>query len=338
MNPRFPGKQFFGAMLVSLCAASGVSAAADSITSETALAAESQVTRAQCAAPGTHAYRKTVSFTSFPRAVASTSAAGNLHQVDQQLPRLIAQQLHARKTTAMPLHLPGALPLSSEASDQRIENQVQQLAQKHRTQFIVSGEVHDMSMMFPGSAYTPGLYTRFVNGVHNTLHINTPLDKRYRSFRFQLELRDGLTGAVLFANHYQTFGKWKATRPQDVGFASPRFWKSDYGQQVQQLIAKASDELAAAIDCQPHIARIDARPGQQQVVIQSGANNGLRAGDTLELYQLVTQQAHGKYDVFNKRLVNRQIDIVLTEVYPSHSVAHVSDEVLLSGQYLALAP
>src|SRR5690606_6168988 len=129
-----------------------------------------------------------------------------------------------------------------------------------------------------------------------------------------------------------------AVQPMEIGFGSPRFWKSDYGRQISQLVARASDELAAAIECQPYIARIDAHPGQQQVVIHSGANNGLRAGDTLELYQLVMQQATGEYDKFDTRLIKRNTPVYLTEVYPSHSVANISDEILLHGQYLALAP
>lgn len=338
MNPRFPGKRLFGAVLVSLCAVPSVWATDAAAVEPAQKTATQSAHHHQCAAPSVNPYRKTIAFASFPRIAPGTSAAGSLHQVDQQLPRLIDQQLRARKTTAGAVHLSGALPLSVHALDAQIETQVQQLAQKYDTQFVVSGEVQDMAMMSPDTAYTPGFYTRFINGLHDTFHVDTPLDKRHRIFRFQLELRDGLTGAVVFANHYQTFGKWKATGHPDTGFASPRFWQSDYGQQVQQLLAKASDELAAAIACQPHIARIDSRPGYQQVIIRSGATHGLRAGDTLELYQLITQQARGKYDVFDKRLVDRQVDLVLTEVYPSHSVAHISDSVLLSGHYLALAP
>lgn len=294
--------------------------------------------RNQCDEPGTNHYRKSVALASFPRLIPMSSSAGGLHDVDQQLPRLLGDNLRERHSTLTPIQLSGALHSASHAGELQAAAQAQSLARKHRTQFIVSGEVEDMSFTFPGSAYTPGLYTRFINGVHNTLHINSPLDKRQRLFSFHLQLRDGFTGQILFDQHYRTFGKWKATSPADIGFGSPRFWRSDYGRQIQQLVAHASNELAATIHCQPYIARIDARPGQQHVVIHSGANNGLRAGDTLELYQLMVQQATGEYHTFDTRLVKRNAAVVLTEVYPSHSVARVGDDLLLTGQYLALAP
>lgn len=294
--------------------------------------------RNQCTEPFANHYRKSVAFAGFPRLIPASSSAGALHQVDQHLPLLLAENLRNRHATLTPVQLPQAFLSADHSGELGAAAQAQALARKHRTQFLVSGEVQDMSMTFPGAAYTPGLYSRFVNGVHNFLHINTPLDKRSRLFSFHLQLRDGFTGQILFDNHYRTYGKWKAVQPMEIGFGSPRFWKSDYGRQVSQLIARAGDELAAAIECQPYIARIDARPGEQQVIIHSGANNGLRAGDTLELYQLVMQQATGEYDKFDARLIKRNAPVYLTEVYPSHSVANINDEILLHGQYLALAP
>lgn len=299
---------------------------------------QNHANRNQCADPILNSYRKSIAFASFPRLIPASSNAGALYQVDQQLPRLLGDNLRKRHATLTPIHLAEGLSGAEHSDDIRVAAQAQSLAKKHRTQFIVSGEVQDMSMAFPGTAYSPGLYTRFINGAHNLLHINTPLDKRDRIFAFHLQLRDGFTGQILFDNHYQTFGKWKAVRPAEIGFGSPRFWKSDYGKQIQHLVAKASDELAATIDCQPYIARVESRPGKQQVIIRSGANNGLRAGDAMELYQLVVQQAAGEYQFFDTRLVRLNAAMRLTEVYPSHSVAQVSDDILLSGQYLALAP
>ena len=122
-----------------------------------------------------------------------------------------------------------------------------------------------------------------------------------------------------------------------MGFGSPRFWETDYGVQIQHLVARASDDMATAINCQPYMARVDSSPGQQQIVIHSGTNNGMNSGDTLDLYQLVYQSITGEYQQFDTRLVKRKGRVYLTETYPSHSVGHVVDETLLSGQYLVRA-
>lgn len=290
-----------------------------------------------CPEPFANSYKKSVGFVSFPRVKPSSSNLGALHQVEQHLPMLIGANLRNRHTMLTPAQIGGSLANVNNYGELATATQVQALARQNRVQFFVSGEVDDMSLSFPNTIDKPSYYTLFVSGAHNLLHINTPLDKRSRVFSFTLQVRDGFTGQLIFNNQYQTFGKWKAIPEADVGFGSPRFWLTDYGKQVQHLVAKASDDLASAIQCQPYMARIDSRPHQKQVVIHSGANNGLRAGDTLELYQLVYQPITGSYQQFDTRLMKRNGRVYLTEIYPSHSIGHVVDETLLSGQYLVKA-
>lgn len=291
--------------------------------------------RNQCGHAATNPYHKALAITRFTRTEADSAKAGGLHQVEEELPSLLSQHLQNRHAILTPVHLPQSL---APASDLRVSNQVQQLARTHRTQFVITGEILDMSMAYPGATYAPSLYTRFVNGAHDTLGVKTRFDKRDRHFAFQLSLRDGFTGQVLFQKRYATYGTWNLRNRRDVDFGSALFWKTDYGEQISGLVGKAGDELAAAIQCQPYITRVESRPSEQQILLHSGANNGLRAGDRMTLYQLVVQPVQGEYQLYDTRLVDRQAVIELREVYPSHSVAVVSSDYLLSGQYLAVAP
>lgn len=297
-----------------------------------------QASRDQCANASQSLYHKAIAITAFPRSEAGSSQAGSLHQVEHLLPELLGQQLQERAQILTSIQLNQGLPAVSQSTDQRLAAQVQGLARSHRTQFVLSGEVLDMSMTNSQTTYDPSLYTRLVSGVHDSLNVRTRFDKRDRHFSFQVSLRDGFTGQLLFARRYDTHGIWGIRHPLNVGFGSPLFWKSDYGREIKTLVNAASKDLAAAIDCQPYIARIDARPGQQQIVLHSGANNGLRSGDRLELYQLVAQPVTGEYQLYDTRLVNRNTTIELREVYPSYSVALVNSDALLNGQYLAVAP
>lgn len=290
-----------------------------------------------CPEPVSNDFRKSIAFVSFSRNSPVSSSLGALHQVEQKLPLLMGTNLTNRHALPTPIYLRESFTSANVRGDINAAAQAQAISKQHRVQFFVSGQVDDMAMTFPSTVENPSYYTRFVNGAHNLLHINTPLDKRSRVFSFTLEVRDGFTGQIVFNNHYQTFGKWKASPETQMGFGSPRFWKTDYGLQVQQLVAKASDDLAKAIYCQPYMARVDSLPGQQQVVIQSGTNNGLNNGDILDLYQLVYQPVTGDYQRFDTRLVKRNGRVYLTEIYPSHSVGQVVDETLLSGQYLVKA-
>lgn len=290
-----------------------------------------------CPEPFNNDYKKSVAFVSFPRMVPISSSLGALQQVEQHLPMLIGANLRNRHSMLTPTYLRESFANANMRGEINAAAQAQSLSKQNRVQFFVSGEVDDMTLTFPDTVENPSYYTRFVSGAHNFLHINTSLDKRSRVFSFKLEVRDGFTGQIIFSNQYRTFGKWKASPETQMGFGSPRFWETDYGVQVQHLVAKASDDMASAISCQPYMARVDSSPGQQQVVIHSGTNNGMHSGDTLDLYQLVYQPVTGEYQRFDTRLVKRNGRVYLTEIYPSHSIGHVVDETLLSGQYLVKA-
>lgn len=289
-----------------------------------------------CASGDHNGLQKSMLVTAFPRLTPTTSSAGDLADVDYLLPQLLGNQLAGKHTAIVPVQLPEALPTADISSEQLLSQQTQQLARKQHTQLVLSGEIVDMAMANPSATYNPGLYRRFMNGVYDLLPIKTRFDKRERLFRFNVSLRDGFTGQSLFSKTYGTYGIWGLTG--NVGFGSPKFWESDYGDQVKSLIAKAASEVDEVVQCQPFIALVDTRPGQTQLLLQGGANNGLRAGDTLTLYQLVVQGSENVYDQHNTRLVNRNTSIQLSEVYPSHSLGVISGTTYLTGQFLAVAP
>lgn len=306
-------------------------------TAITTAATSNTQAQKRCPEPMSNDFKKSIAFVSFSRVAPVFSSLGSLHQVEQQLPLLMGTTLTNQHAMPTPTYLRESFASANVRGEINAAAQAQALSKQNRVQFFVSGEVDDMTMTFPSTVENPSYYTRFVNGAHNLLHINTPLDKRSRIFSFKLEIRDGFTGEIIFSNQYRTFGKWKASPETKIGFGSPRFWKTDYGTQVQQLVRQASDDIASTIACQPYMARVDSLPGQQQIVIQSGTNNGMQNGDTLDLYQLVYQPITGEYQRFDTRLVKRNGLVHLTETYPSHSIGHVVNDTLLSGQYLVKA-
>lgn len=285
-----------------------------------------------CPGVGIHSYKKSLLFMNFPRVSASSSQLGALHQVDHHLPLLVGANLYNRHQHAAPLQLRSALP--RDASEFTKATHAKQLARQHRVQFVVSGDVDDMAMTNPRSVNQPSYYTRVVNGVHNLFNIKTRFDKRNRVFSFNLEVRDGFSGHVVFSQQYNTYGKWTHNANASIGFGSPEFWKSDYGVQVQHLVARASDDLAALLKCQSFFTRVDSSPSQQFVVIQSGANHGVKSGDTFDVFQLVNQDIPGQYQHYETRLIPQTGRVYITEIYPSHSVGQVINQTLLYGQYV----
>ena len=290
----------------------------------------------QCTANANNTFQKTLLLTAFPRNNPVSSSAGELSDVEHQLPQLLGQQLVEKHTAITPVQFIESLPSPAISSDQLLAQQIQQIARNQHTQLVLSGEVIDMSMAHPEATYSPGLYTRFINDLFDSVGLKNRFDKRDRIFSFQVSLHDGFTGQTLFSKRYDTYGIWGIK--QNTGFGTPLFWQSDYGQQVKGLVKFASKEIGQVIQCQPYIAQIDSRAGQTQILLQGGANNGLRTGDTLALYQMIVQGSETTYNQHQVRLVNRNAAIELREVFPSHSVGVVSGTTFLTGQFLAVAP
>ena len=289
----------------------------------------------QCAKK-TNRLKKSLLVMAFPRLTPTTSSAGELHQAEQQLPQLLSELLVGKHSAISPQQLDQALPSADVSTDAQLSLLTQRLASAHRSQFILSGEIVDMSMTTPKATYNPGIYTRTVNKFFDVIEAKNRFDKRDRLFSFQLHLRDGFTGQELLTKRYDTFGIWGYTG--NVGFGTPLFWKSDYGQQIKGLINLATNDLSQTINCQPFVTQIDSRPGQTQFILQSGANNGLHTGDMLSLYQLIIQGSETRYQEHDVRLVNRNLAIELREVYASHSVGVINGTTYLAGKLVAVAP
>lgn len=296
---------------------------------------ESSKNNKQCA-NATNRFQKSLLVMAFPRLTPTSSSAGELSQAEHQLPQLLSELLVNKHSTIAPQQINQALPSADASNEAQLSLLIQRLASNHRSQFILSGEIVDMSMATPNATYNPGLYTRGINKFFDVIEAKNRFDKRDRLFSFQVHLRDGFTGQELLTKRYDTYGIWGYAGK--VGFGTPLFWKSDYGQQIKGLVNLAANDLSQAINCQPFIAQIDSRPGQTQFILQSGANNGLHTGDMLSLYQLIIQGSETRYQEHDVRLVNRNLAIELREVYASHSVGVINGTTYLTGKLVAVAP
>lgn len=275
-------------------------------------------------------WKKTLTITAMPRLIPNQSNAGNFYHAETYIPQMVAKELEqsiGAKSQLISQQIP------AQWDEQTKRRQVQKIALQEGTQFVLSGEIVDMSMRDDASVYSP----HFLQALRNHFTDITMMkfsDNRNRVFSLRLELRDGFTGEMLLADSFHTNGIWK--NPNPVGFSSPALWQSQYGRRIQQLIRKAGNQVAENLQCQPYMARVDVYPGQTELLLQGGANNGLHPGDQLKLYQMVVMASPSEYEVYQTRLIKRDLQLQLKEVYPSHSLAQLQGDDLLNGQYLAV--
>jgi hypothetical protein len=276
--------------------------------------------------------QKSLVVTRFLRDNPHTANAGNLFAAESEIPALIRAQLNDNFQSIGPgvLHAGFA---AATLSDSQLKQQAQKIARQARTQFVLSGTIEDMSMTAPNTTYNPNLYRQAANAFHDITHIKM-FDKRTRVLNLSVQLRDGFTGELLLSKQFSTSGIWNTRKP--IGFDSPAFYQTPYGKKIKTLTKKISKEVAQVIHCQPFMASIDSQPGQAQILLHGGANNGLHAGDTLSLYQVVVVGSNTEYQINETRLVKRETRLHLSEVYPSHSIAQVEGGSYLNGHYLAV--
>lgn len=310
-------------------------------TASPASAAQGTDTTAQSGSPGNVCanqsgghfnLQKSLAITRFLRTAPHSANGGNLFAVETEFPALVRAQLsdHHQGISLGVLAFGFASP---DLTDVQLQQHAQKIAHQARSQFVLSGTIDDMGMADPEATYNPGLYRQAANVFHDVTTIRR-FDKRTRVMALSVQLRDGFTGELLFNKQYSTYGVWN--QPKPVGFGSPAFYRTDYGRNVKSLAQQISKEIAEVIHCQPFMASIDSHPGQAQIVLHGGANNGLHAGDTLSLYQVVVVGSNTEYQVNETRLVKRNTRLHLSEVYPSHSVAQVEGGGYLNGHYLAV--
>jgi Flagellar assembly protein T, middle domain len=278
-------------------------------------------------------FSKSMVIARFLRSTPSHSTAGNLYGIEEGLPLLVQNRLQSAHELVVSTLLNGALGGHSLTETQR-KQQARQIAQQESVQFVLGGEILDMTIENPASVYTPNLAEQALNLFNNLSPVDV-YEKRERRFRFKLELRDGFTGDLLLERHFATSAPWQSRRP--MGFDSPAFHQSRYGKAMAELINSASEQLMTVISCQPFMARLNAQPGQLDMLLQGGTGNGLSTGTELNLYQVVMTNSIYDYQAAEVRLVKQPTNLELREVYPSHSVAHVKGDTYLNGHYLAVS-
>lgn len=283
---------------------------------------------------GGREYRKSLLITAFPRREQAGANAGGLWGAEQALAERIGAHLAGGGQLFQYQLIPDSLPEDSTNPGQPIR----QLAREYDTQLVLSGTLHDLGMAHPKDALNPGLITRTRNAAVNTLRLNPEWDTRQRDFVLQLELHDGATGQPVFSQDYRLQGIWDPKHPERARFGTPAFWKTEYGQEIEKVMAEASADLNEALRCQPLIARLDRPLSGAPTLLNAGQAQGLRAGDRLPLHRVSLRQIPGEYRQYSAHRLDSGAHLRVERVYPHYSEVRLESATTLHGEHLAVTP
>lgn len=273
-------------------------------------------------------YRKAIAVTGFGLAQPMQATLGRLENIEQDLPRVLVNTLndrgatHALDATRTSLFRDPRRAPSAETPQQRLTTSVS-LATQLGAQYVVSGVVRDLAMQGETRNSTPGQGERWLS------LLGLEGDDHERQFVLDVFVHDGLSGAMLFQRSYATQGEWDVARQQRVGFASPRFWKTGYGQQVRGLLTSVVDDLDEVLRCQPFMARVVKARGNR-LHIEASAGAGIRPGDKFQVYRTGTFY---NLDLEPRtELSDMATEVVVKQVQPQFVIA----EMQYTAEHLAI--
>lgn len=272
----------------------------------------------QCDSNLGNGYRKAVAVAGFALQNPKEAVLGGLIDIEQRLSGVLSNTLNARhRIHAMDsghvlLFSSVDRAPSSQNNLQRLTNSVE-LATELGAQFVVSGVIRDLNMINPEADVR-----RIWDAPLDLVGLSR--ERRERNFVLDVYVHDGISGALMFQNTYATSGVWEYGDHDRTGFATPRFWKSDFGQQVKQTLSKVVTDLNENLGCQPYMAKIIDTQGDY-IRLDTGSSVGMRPGDELTVYRTST--------FFNldqeglTQLHDTKVKAVITQVQPRFAVAKV---------------
>ncbi len=273
----------------------------------------------QCKVNQGNGYRKAVAVAGFALQNPKEATLGGLTNIEQRLSGVMANainvhhRLHAMDSGHVLLFSSVDRAPSSQNNLQRLSNSVE-LAKELGAQFVVSGVIRDLAMINP-DADEPRIW-------------DAPLDllglsrqKRQRNFVLDVYVHDGISGSLMFQNTYATQGVWHYNNHRKTGFATPVFWKSDFGGQVKSLLSKVVADLNSNLGCQPYMAKIIGASGDF-VRLDTGGSVGMRPGDELTVFRSSTFYNLDQEGLM--QLHDTQVKATITQVQPRFAIAKLN--------------
>ena len=271
-----------------------------------------------CSNGSTNQYRKKIGITSFALQTPQQANLGAVHNIVRLLPRDLSQEinkqgfLHSLAATNIQLH-PDTINAPTSFNNDGSLTQISRIGENLDVQYVVAGVIRDLSAT---NDYQPNQEKKFSN-------FKSPDKEEYetRNLALDIYLYDSFSGALLFEQNYYESGEWDISRYKKIGYGSPQFWNTKFGESVQRTLQQAATDASLKLKCQPFISNIFRVEGNR-VHINAGSIAGIKIGDKLQAYR--------RYEVFNQRqdnlnqLNNANINVIIKQVQPNFSIGELS--------------
>ncbi|CCQ10723.1 Flagellar protein FlgT [Pseudoalteromonas luteoviolacea B = ATCC 29581] len=143
---------------------------------------------------------------------------------------------------------------------------IEEIASRSNSQFVVFSQITDIN---DGEQ-------------QNNNYAFWQKDSYKRSFKMSFALFDALTMEPLWQQSYATEGIWPFKKTKLVDVNSNQFWRSDYGEKIQEVFNKMSYDMATTVSCLPTKGKVLHVDGGR-MVINLGLIHGVQEGQLLAI-------------------------------------------------------
>jgi hypothetical protein len=158
------------------------------------------------------------------------------------------------------------------------------LADRVDAQFVVAGVIRDFHFHKSGVADVLSSLTEYL--------IDIPPYER--TFRVEMFIYDGLTGAMIDRREYEKKALGKVYFSSPTHLDSEEFSSSSIGEAVTQILMAQVHDIEAKLKCLPFMERI-LKVDHEHVYFNAGTLQNIRVGDSFVVYQEVDKALPGVY-------------------------------------------
>ncbi|MDN6320579.1 MAG: hypothetical protein L0J77_12495, partial [Marinobacter sp.] len=233
----------------------------------------------QCPSAEAPRYRKKLAIAGFPLEHPGQSVFGGLKDVGKAVSTTLYQrfkqservqafsapqwQMYASRTAAPTMMIGSSNKLGKYSA----------VSREMGAQFVLSGVVRSVGIDDPG-AWDTDYRSKLKGALFGS--------DNSRNFELDMIVHDGYTGRVVMEKRYSVSGRWDVSRFDDIGFGSPRFYKTAYGQAVAGVLEDMTSDVISELDCQPMIVPIIEVTGKD-LLLDVGTPSGLLPGAKMRL-------------------------------------------------------
>lgn len=256
---------------------------------------------------------KLIAMTRFPIRYRNQAANGGIFNIGAQTAHQLFNKMSSHDGNFLMTELfpvaqrfnPSNQPFST---DDNQEFPQKLLAQQADSQYLLTGEIEDLSLTKPTSKWL-GLVTY------------SPV----REFSIAFTLFDGLSGEKVWNKRYSTRAPWTFKKTQSVDTASHHFWQSPYGASISNQLTNVLtdiDEKLQCINVKGNVVKVDS----DHLTVNLGKRNGIKMGEKLNIYHLTTFTDNR--GIIRQSTTINPTTFIVKELYQNHLQAQPENDIL----------